>query len=178
MLACRRVNISCLYGPTDSHVGKLWKTGYDNGDLKTPLFDDVIPTLEAWKNAGKKLVVFSSGSVQAQLQFFSVVEDGSTTRDLKPLFAAHFDPTIAGSKLEKASYEKICKDLDQGAASVTFLTDNVLGKCLAVPLLLLPLPLTSGDYADEPRLRTSRYTMFLHETTPRDYSLKTTSMFY
>ncbi|KAF2250572.1 2,3-diketo-5-methylthio-1-phosphopentane phosphatase [Trematosphaeria pertusa] len=105
--------------------GKIWKTGYDNGDLKTPLFDDVIPTLGAWKGAGKTLAVFSSGSVQAQLQFFSVVEDGSTTRDLKPLFAAHFDPTIAGSKLETKSYEKICRDLGQEAAEVTFLTDNV-----------------------------------------------------
>ncbi|KAF2688411.1 enolase-phosphatase E1 [Lentithecium fluviatile CBS 122367] len=105
--------------------GKLWKTGYDNGELKTPLFEDVIPTLEAWKNAGKTLVIFSSGSVQAQLQFFSVVEDGQTTKDLKPLFAAHFDPTIAGSKLEKDSYAKICTALGQEPNRVTFLTDNV-----------------------------------------------------
>ncbi|KAJ4348641.1 enolase-phosphatase E1 [Didymosphaeria variabile] len=105
--------------------GKLWKTGYEDGDLRTPLFDDVIPTLEAWKNAGKTLAIFSSGSVQAQLQFFSFVQTGSTTRDLKPLFAAHFDPTIAGSKLEKDSYEKICSELGQKAAQVTFLTDNV-----------------------------------------------------
>lgn len=104
--------------------GKLWKAGYDNGDLKTPLFDDVIPTLEAWKKAGKTLVVFSSGSVQAQLQFFAVVQDGSTTRDLRPLFAVHFDPTMAGSKLDKGSYEKICAALGQDAAKVTFLTDN------------------------------------------------------
>jgi enolase-phosphatase E1 len=87
----------------------------------------VIPTLEEWKSLGKTLVIFSSGSVQAQLQFFSVVEDGSTTRDLKPLFAAHFDPTIAGSKLENSSYSKICKELGQDAASVTFLTDNIKG---------------------------------------------------
>ncbi|PVH99397.1 2,3-diketo-5-methylthio-1-phosphopentane phosphatase [Periconia macrospinosa] len=105
--------------------GKLWKIGYENGELKTPLFEDVIPTLQAWKQSGKALAIFSSGSVQAQLQFFSVVEDGPSTRDLRPLFASHFDPTIAGSKLEKASYEKICKELGQDAASVTFLTDNV-----------------------------------------------------
>ncbi|KAF2640862.1 hypothetical protein P280DRAFT_330482 [Massarina eburnea CBS 473.64] len=115
-------------GPEDTAeelLCKLWKTGYENGELKTPLFEDVIPTLEAWKHVGKTLVIFSSGSVQAQLQFFSVVEDGSSTRDLKPLFAAHFDPTIAGSKLEKSSYQKICSELGQDAASVTFLTDNV-----------------------------------------------------
>jgi phosphoglycolate phosphatase-like HAD superfamily hydrolase len=105
----------------------LWKTGYEDGDLITPLFDDVIPTLEAWKNAGKTLAIFSSGSVQAQLQFFSFVKADSTTRDLKPLFTAHFDPTIAGSKLEKRSYEKICSELGQKGAQVTFLTDNVKG---------------------------------------------------
>ncbi|KAJ4289593.1 enolase-phosphatase E1 [Kalmusia sp. IMI 367209] len=105
--------------------GKLWKTGYEDGDLKTPLFDDVISKLEGWKTAGKTLAIFSSGSVQAQLQFFSFVQDGSTTRDLKPLFAAHFDPTIAGSKLERESYEKICDQLGQKGAHVTFLTDNI-----------------------------------------------------
>lgn len=105
--------------------GQLWKTGYEDGDLRTPLFDDVIPTLQAWKNAGKTLVIFSSGSVQAQLQFFSFVQTGSITRDLKPLFTAHFDPTIAGSKLEKDSYEKICSELGQRGAQVTFLTDNI-----------------------------------------------------
>lgn len=108
-------------------TGKLWKTGYEDGDLKTPLFKDVIPTLEAWKTQGKTLSIFSSGSVQAQLQFFSFVQDGSVTRDLKPLFAAHFDPTIAGSKLDKTSYEKICDQLGQQSAKVTFLTDNVKG---------------------------------------------------
>ncbi|KAF2660191.1 2,3-diketo-5-methylthio-1-phosphopentane phosphatase [Lophiostoma macrostomum CBS 122681] len=104
--------------------GNLWKTGYSNGDLKTPLFEDVTPVLEKWKNAGKTLVIFSSGSVQAQLQFFSYVEDDSGTRDLKPLFSAHFDTVNAGSKLEKASYEKICQAVDKQVGKVTFLTDN------------------------------------------------------
>jgi enolase-phosphatase E1 len=88
----------------------------------------VIPTLEAWKKASKTLAIFSSGSVQAQLQFFSYVEDGNTTRDLKPLFSAHFDTVSAGSKLEKASYEKICSELSVDVEKVTFLTDNVKGK--------------------------------------------------
>ncbi|PSN60299.1 2,3-diketo-5-methylthio-1-phosphopentane phosphatase [Corynespora cassiicola Philippines] len=107
-------------------AGHLWKIGYSNGELKTPLFEDVIPTLEAWKDQGRVLAIFSSGSVQAQLQFFSYVDDGSGTRDLKPLFAAHFDTVSAGSKLEKASYEKICKELARETGTVSFLTDNVL----------------------------------------------------
>ncbi|KAF1830100.1 2,3-diketo-5-methylthio-1-phosphopentane phosphatase [Decorospora gaudefroyi] len=105
--------------------GHLWTTGFRNGDLKTPLFDDVVPTLETWKAAGKTLAIFSSGSVQAQLQFFSYVKDGPTTRDITPLFSAHYDTVNAGPKLEKSSYEKICSELGKDVSKVTFLTDNV-----------------------------------------------------
>ncbi|KAL6705369.1 enolase-phosphatase E1 [Coniothyrium glycines] len=105
--------------------GHLWTIGFRNGDLKTPLFEDVIPTLEAWKAAGKTLAIFSSGSVQAQLQFFSFVRNGDSTRDIKPLFSAHYDTVNAGPKLEKSSYEKICSELGKDVSKVTFLTDNV-----------------------------------------------------
>ncbi|RYN24453.1 hypothetical protein AA0113_g10181 [Alternaria arborescens] len=107
--------------------GTLWTTGFRNGDLKTPLFDDVVPTLEQWKTTqGKTLAIFSSGSVAAQLQFFSYVRDGpNETRDIKPLFSAHYDTVNAGPKLEKESYEKICSELAKDVSKVTFLTDNV-----------------------------------------------------
>lgn len=95
--------------------------------MKTPLFPDVVPTLTAWKASGRTLAIFSSGSVQAQLQFFSFVEDGATTQDVKPFFSAHYDTVNAGPKLEKASYEKICREMGIDASKVTFLTDNVKG---------------------------------------------------
>lgn len=65
--------------------------------------------------------------MQAQLQFFSYVEDGATTKDVKPLFSAHYDTVNAGPKLEKTSYEKICNELGTEMRRVTFLTDNVKG---------------------------------------------------
>ncbi|KAG9194970.1 enolase-phosphatase E1 [Alternaria panax] len=111
--------------------GTLWTTGFRNGHLKTPLFDDVVPTLENWKHTrGKQLAIFSSGSVAAQLQFFTYVkEDGpndeTNTRDIKPLFSAHYDTVNAGPKLQKGSYEKICSELGKPVSRVTFLTDNV-----------------------------------------------------
>ncbi|KAH6642782.1 HAD-like domain-containing protein [Boeremia exigua] len=105
--------------------GHLWKTGFSEGDLKTPLFADVVPTLTSWKASGRTLAIFSSGSVQAQLQFFSYVEDGVTTKDVKPLFSAHYDTVNAGPKLEKASYEKICREMGADVKTVSFLTDNV-----------------------------------------------------
>ncbi|KAH8716843.1 HAD-like domain-containing protein [Phaeosphaeriaceae sp. PMI808] len=105
--------------------GHLWASGFSNGDLKTPLFEDVIPTLEEWKTNGKTLAIFSSGSVQAQLQFFSYVRDGQSTKDIKRLFSAHYDTVNAGPKLEKTSYEKICRELNCNPSKVTFFTDNV-----------------------------------------------------
>lgn len=115
------------YRSTNTIAGQLWTTGFRNGDLKTPLFEDVVPTLEAWKKAGTTLAIFSSGSVQAQLQFFSYVRDGESTRDIKPLFSAHYDTVNAGSKLEQSSYEKVCSELGKDVSKVTFLTDNVKG---------------------------------------------------
>jgi hypothetical protein len=88
-----------------------------------------VPTLEQWKTTqGKTLAIFSSGSVAAQLKFFSYVRDGpNETRDIKPLFSAHYDTVNAGPKLEKESYEKICSELAKDVSKVTFLTDNVKG---------------------------------------------------
>jgi enolase-phosphatase E1 len=105
----------------------LWTSGFGNGDLKTPLFNDVVSTLEAWKADGKILAIFSSGSVQAQLQFFSYVQEGQSTRDIKHLFSAHYDTVNAGPKLEKTSYEKICRELNHDVSKVSFLTDNIKG---------------------------------------------------
>src|SRR5690606_29680744 len=79
--------------------GHLWKHGYTTGALTTPLYPDVLPTLLSWTAAKRPFAIFSSGSVQAQLQFFSYVQDdqddtdgekagdggASKTRDLKPL---------------------------------------------------------------------------------------------
>lgn len=65
--------------------------------------------------------------MQAQLQFFSYVQDGQSTRDIKSLFSAHYDTVNAGPKLEKTSYERICRELNQDASKVTFFTDNVKG---------------------------------------------------
>lgn len=46
---------------------------------------------------------------------------------MKPLFSAHYDTVNAGPKLEKASYEKICREMGVGVSRITFLTDNVKG---------------------------------------------------
>ena len=98
----------------------------------------MVPTLRAWKAAGKTLAIFSSGSVQAQLQFFSYVKEGpNATIDIKPLFSAHYDTVNAGPKTHAASYTKICSELGYSEQKVAFLTDNVKGMYLLVQLLAM-----------------------------------------
>jgi methionine salvage enolase-phosphatase E1 len=76
--------------------------------------------------------------VQAQLQFFSYVRDGpNTTRDIKPLFSAHYDTVNAGPKMEKQSYEKICTELGKSVDKVAFLTDNVKGMWCSLAIVAL-----------------------------------------
>ncbi|OCK77290.1 2,3-diketo-5-methylthio-1-phosphopentane phosphatase [Lepidopterella palustris CBS 459.81] len=115
--------------------GTLWKTGYSNSDLTTPLYPDVLPTLTTWLALRKRLAIFSSGSLEAQHNFFGHIlvkspgpdesTDGkSTTRDLNPIFVRKFDTVTAGPKLEKESYERICRELETTPEKVTFLTDN------------------------------------------------------
>lgn len=101
-----------------------------------PLYPDVLPALTAWRALPKRLAIFSSGSVEAQLNFFKYVQADPSdphalTRDLNPMFIGNFDTVTAGSKLEPGSYEKIARELGTVTGRVVFLTDNVLGRlCL------------------------------------------------
>jgi len=95
----------------------------------SPLYPDVPPQLATWTASGKKLAIFSSGSVNAQKLFFSytgVEGSASTAKDLKPLFGGrHFDTVNAGPKGEDESYVKIARELDVEVGKILFLSDNV-----------------------------------------------------
>jgi enolase-phosphatase E1 len=47
-------------GPT---LGLLWRTGYETGSIKAPIYNDVLPAIQRWVDDGKKVVIYSSGSV-------------------------------------------------------------------------------------------------------------------
>jgi enolase-phosphatase E1 len=81
--------------------GIVWQEGYASGELRTPLFPDVLPALRRWRAAGHRLGIFSSGSVAAQRAVFSRTDAG----DLRDLFANHFDPLGVGAKREAAAYQ-------------------------------------------------------------------------
>ena len=96
-----------------------------------------MPRLREWIGLGKKLVVFSSGSVEAQKLFFSHVgvkangEEEKRMEDLNSLFVANFDTTNAGPKMETRSYVRIATEVKAFADEVLFLSDNVRGKIVS-----------------------------------------------
>lgn len=102
--------------------GHMWHAGFHSGELRGQLFGgadgDVATWLRRWKSAGYRLVVYSSGSVEAQKLLFG----HSVAGDLTPLFAANFD-TKVGMKQEAASYATIAKQLGVQPERILFLTD-------------------------------------------------------
>jgi enolase-phosphatase E1 len=98
--------------------GKIWHDGYRSGALKGELFEDVAPAFRRWHQEGRKLAIYSSGSVQAQRLIFG----HSTAGDLCPLIERYFD-TEVGPKREARSYRNIAEQLQGGPEEILFATD-------------------------------------------------------
>ncbi|KAG0336777.1 Enolase-phosphatase E1 [Podila humilis] len=107
-------------GALKSFQGYMWREGYNSGDLKGELYDDVIPAFDQWKAEGKKLYIYSSGSVPAQKLLFGFSQFG----DLLHYFNDHYDTNI-GLKMEAESYSKIAQDIGIEPSKILFLSDNI-----------------------------------------------------
>jgi enolase-phosphatase E1 len=101
--------------------GLLWAQGYASGDLKGPLFTDVVPALRRWNQQGAVLAVYSSGSVAAQQLLYGHSTDG----DLRSLFSHWFD-TKTGAKQDVASYRTISQAMGVDSSKVLFISDSLL----------------------------------------------------
>jgi len=98
--------------------GKIWKSGYDDEDLKGHVYDDVPAALKRWIESGKKIYIYSSGSVQAQILLFKHTVAG----DLTPFLSGYFD-TTTGPKTESSSYTAIASKIKVNPEEIHFLTD-------------------------------------------------------
>lgn len=105
--------------PLKTLQGRIWKTGYESGELQSHVYEDAAQALRRWHDLGLGLYVYSSGSIQAQQLLFAHTPYG----DLTPLFRGYFD-TTTGPKLESRSYETILRALQLPAATVVFLSDH------------------------------------------------------
>ncbi|CAO0793780.1 unnamed protein product [Mucor circinelloides] len=109
-------------GALKSFQGYMWKEGYESGVLRGVVYDDVVPALDQWKAAGKKIYIYSSGSVPAQ----KLLVGYSTKGDLMSYFSGYFD-TAVGLKTESASYKNIAQQIgkENDTKSILFVTDNI-----------------------------------------------------
>lgn len=100
--------------------GLVWAKGYKDGSIKGHVYEDVSKALEQWTEGGRKVYIYSSGSVDAQKMLFEHSEQG----DLVKYLAGHYDTKI-GAKTEKDSYAAILKNIEATAEEALFLTDVV-----------------------------------------------------
>ena len=99
--------------------GKIWKAGFESGELKGTLFPDVLPALQRWTGHGR-VAIYSSGSTAAQQLLFRY----SIFGDLTALIAAYFDTRI-GPKTAPASYTVIAAAMQVQPHEVCFFSDVV-----------------------------------------------------
>lgn len=104
--------------PLKSIQGMIWQAGYESGELKSVIFDDVPVAFDQWKREGKAIAIFSSGSTLAQKLIFKYSDHG----DLSNYISAYFD-TTTGPKRVAESYSKIVAALSLGPPDVTFISD-------------------------------------------------------
>src|SRR5438034_6794116 len=98
--------------------GQIWLEGYQNGELRGEVFQDVPSALERWHRAGIDIRIFSSGSVLAQRLLFSSTVAGDLTRFLK----GYFD-TTTGPKNEASSYTTIAQFFGVATSDILFISD-------------------------------------------------------
>ena len=96
----------------------IWKEGYESGELRSIVYDDVPSAFERWANEGKTIAIYSSGSVLAQKLLFGYTNHS----DLTPHISHYFD-TEVGHKRDDGSYEKIADELKFEPNQILFLSD-------------------------------------------------------
>ena len=104
--------------PLKSLQGLIWEAGYRQGDYEGHIYQDAAQRLQAWKQLGYSLYVYSSGSVYAQKLLFAHTQFG----DLTPLFSGYFDTHIGGKK-EATSYHVISEHIQVPTEQILFLSD-------------------------------------------------------
>ena len=99
--------------------GKIWKEGYDFGELKSQLFEEAPTCLRRWHAYDLTLAVYSSGSIEAQKLLYR----HTTTGNLEHLFSGWFD-TKTGPKKDRKSYINIAKEMNMSCDRIMFISDN------------------------------------------------------
>jgi enolase-phosphatase E1 len=114
----RLIELDRKVTPLKTLQGKIWEEGFRNGELLGHVYEDVPRAFKRWKKDGKRIGIFSSGSVLAQKLLFG----HSNAGDLTAYIDDYFD-TTTGPKREVASYEAIAKTLGIPPEETLFVSD-------------------------------------------------------
>ncbi|MDQ4120890.1 MAG: acireductone synthase [Acidobacteriota bacterium] len=114
------IDQDCKSTALKSIQGQIWRAGYETGELRGEVFEDVLPAFKRWKENGKTIAIFSSGSRLAQRLIFGF----SVAGDLTSFISAYFD-TTTGAKKEAESYRKIAESLGFPPVEILFVSDSV-----------------------------------------------------
>lgn len=104
--------------PLKSIQGKIWRAGYESGELNSVVFEDVFPAFERWHKADKTIAIYSSGSVLAQQLLFRHTGRGDLTK-----FISNYFDTSVGAKRDSESYTNIANELKLDAKDILFISD-------------------------------------------------------
>jgi enolase-phosphatase E1 len=98
--------------------GKIWEAGYLSGHLRGEVYPDVPPAFARWREQGRQIYIYSSGSVLAQKLLFAHTANG----DLSEFLSGYFD-TTTGAKKAPSSYQSIAESIGQSAREILFMSD-------------------------------------------------------
>ncbi len=106
------------HGALKEIQGLIWDEGYSKNDFKGHIYEDVKPFFKKILSKGKKVGIYSSGSVHAQKLIFGYSQEG----DLTPLISYYFD-TKTGGKRETLSYSEIARQTSLQPEEIHFFSD-------------------------------------------------------
>ncbi|CCG84048.1 protein of unknown function [Taphrina deformans PYCC 5710] len=101
--------------------GALWKSGYEDGSIKSIVYPDVPRKIQALSDSEIGTYIYSSGSIPAQKLLFKYSDQG----DLTPSLRGYYDTSTAGAKTAASSYTKINESVNLKTGDWLFLSDNV-----------------------------------------------------
>lgn len=126
--------------------GRIWREGYEAGELKGHVYPDTPEALKRWTATGIRVCIYSSGSIAAQKLIFGHSDAGDLTRYL----SGYFD-TTTGPKREAASYAKIAAAMNLAPADILFVSDvsaeTDAARAAGVNALLIDRDTGQGDVA-------------------------------
>ncbi len=99
---------------------RIWELGYESGELKGHVYEDVAEVLKRWKYENFALYTFSSTSVPEQKMLFAHTVYG----DLAKVFRGNFDLKTGGKK-EVQSYVKIAQQIEFNPDEILYLSDSI-----------------------------------------------------